>query len=84
MTHSDWYRLYTAALLELDTAKLPTRIREAETAIFLRVQSLVEDPDSSREREAIADALSSLLALQRNVLRYPDFPQSYFSLPDRT
>lgn len=84
MTHSDWYRLYTAALLELNSAKLPARIHEAETAIFLRVQNLGEDQNSSREREAITDALSSLRALQRNVRRYADAAQADFSLPDRT
>jgi hypothetical protein len=84
MTHSDWYRLYTAALLELNSARLPARIHEAETAIFLRVQNLAEDQNSSREREAITDALSNLRALQRNVRRYPDAAQADFSLPDRT
>jgi|HubBroStandDraft_6_1064221.scaffolds.fasta_scaffold1553430_2 hypothetical protein len=69
MNHSDWYSIYTAALLELDPAKLSTRIRDAEAAIFLRAQNLGDGSDSVREREAITDALSSLRSLQRNMLR---------------
>ena len=69
MNHFDWYTSYTAALLELNPTKHPTRIHEAETAIFARAQRLAEEPDSSRELEAITDALSSLRALQRNILR---------------
>jgi hypothetical protein len=69
MNHFDWYSPYTAALLELNPTKLSTRIHEAEIAISSRVQKLAEEPDSSRELEAIADALSSLRALQRNILR---------------
>jgi hypothetical protein len=83
MNHSDWYSVYTAALLELNPAEIPNRIREAETAIFARVQDLTEDTDSSREREAIADALCSLRALQRNPPRHPDFGQADSSLLNR-
>jgi hypothetical protein len=72
MNHSDWYSYYTAALLELNPTKLSTRIHEAETAIYLRVQDLAEDRDSSRERELIADALFSLRALRRKIR--DDFP----------
>jgi hypothetical protein len=84
MNHSDWYRIYTAALLELNPAKLPSRIHEAETAIFLRTQNLGEDSDSSRERESIADALASLKSLQRNPPRHPDHGQAVYFLFDRT
>lgn len=84
MNHSDWYKAYTAALLELNPMKLSTRIHEAETAISLRVQVLAEDSDSSREREVIADALSSLRALQRNMLRDHALGQVDRSLLDRT
>jgi len=58
MNQNEWYGIYTAALLELNPMKLPTLIHDAETAIFSRIQSLSKDPDSSRERETIADALS--------------------------
>jgi hypothetical protein len=71
MNQNEWYSVYTAALLEPNPTKLPTLIHDAETAIFSRIQSLSADPDASRERETIADALSNLRALQRNMLRYP-------------
>ena len=70
MNQNEWYSVYTAALLEPNPARLPTLIHDAETAIFSRIQSLSGDPDSNRERETIADALSNLRALQRNILRY--------------
>jgi hypothetical protein len=71
MNQNEWYSVYTAALLELNSAKLPTLIHDAETAIFSRIQSLSADPDSIGERETIADALSNLRALQSNMPRYP-------------
>jgi hypothetical protein len=71
MNRNEWYSVYTAALLELNPTKRPTLIHDAETAIFSRIQTLSAEPDASRERETIADALSNLRALQRNMLRYP-------------
>jgi hypothetical protein len=56
MNQSDWYSVYTAALLELNPTKLPTLIHDAETAIFSRIQTLAEDADSIRERETSAAA----------------------------
>ena len=70
MTQAEWYRIYTAALLECDLAKLPTPIREAETAIFIRIRDLAEDPDSCHERELISEALFGLRTLQRPLLRH--------------
>jgi len=64
------YTIYTT-VFERDLSKLRTRINEAETAIFSRIQDLAEDPDSNCERETIANALSSLGALQKNLLRCP-------------
>jgi hypothetical protein len=71
MNHGEWYQAYTAALLELDRSKVRGRISEAEVAIFSRIQKLSQDPDSDPEREKIADALSSLHALQGTLLRNP-------------
>jgi hypothetical protein len=70
VNHAEWYTLYSHALVENDPVKLRFRITEAEAAIFLRIQDLVENPDSSNEREIIANALSNLHALRRNMLRY--------------
>ena len=71
MNQAEWQALYTAAIYERDFSKLRLRISEAETAIFSRIQDLAQDADSTRERESIANALSSLRALQRNLLRCP-------------
>ena len=84
MKHSDWYSIYTAALLEFNPTKLSVRIREAETAIFLRAQKLGEGSDSARERQAIADALSNLRSLQRTILRELALSQADCSLLNRT
>ena len=70
MNQAEWYALYCDALLEHDPIKLRTRIQIAEIAIFSRIQDLVQDPDSSHEREIIANALSALRVLQRNLQRY--------------
>jgi len=69
MKPSIWHSLYTAAISESNPVKLRMRIIEAESAIAQRIQSL--DPDQDPEREVITNALSSLHALQRNLLRYP-------------
>ena len=71
MNQAEWYGIYTAALLECNPAKLPTRIREAETAIFKRIQGLVQDSDSNRERDLISDALFGLRTLQKPLPRFP-------------
>ncbi len=71
MNQGEWYTVYTAALLELDRSKIRGRITDAETAIFSRIENLAQDPESDPEREKIADALSSLHALQRTLLRTP-------------
>ncbi len=72
MNQAEWYASYCDALLEYDPIKLRTRIQVAEIAIFSRILDLVQDPDSSHEREIIANALSALRALKRNLQRYQD------------
>ncbi len=70
MNQAEWYTLYSHALVEHDPVKLRFRINEAEAAMFVRIQDLIQNPDSNPEREIIANALSNLHALQRNLLRY--------------
>jgi len=70
MNQAEWYNLYSHALVEHDPVKLRFRINEAEAAMFVRIQDLIQNPDSNSEREIIANALSNLHALQRNLLRY--------------
>jgi hypothetical protein len=69
MKQAEWYARYTAAVSESNPAKLPMRIHEAESAMFLRIQDLAEHPESDHERDILTNALSSLHALQRNLLR---------------
>jgi hypothetical protein len=71
MKQAEWQTLYSAAIFERDLSKVRMRIHVAETAIFSRIQNLAQDSDSNLERESIANALSSLRALQRNLLRCP-------------
>ena len=69
MNQAEWYGIHKAALHECNPAKLPTRFREAEIAIYTRIKSLAEDSDSCREQELISDALFGLRTLQKPLLR---------------
>jgi hypothetical protein len=68
-----WQHDYQAALLELDSEKLPQRVEAAETAIFKRLQSISQSSDSKAERQAIEDALASLRVLKQEKLAFPDW-----------
>ncbi len=70
MNQAEWFGIYKAALVECNPAKLLTRIREAETAIFTRIQALAEDSDSCHERELISGALFGLRTLKKPLLRH--------------
>jgi hypothetical protein len=60
-----WFALYKAAILELDTEKLPERIVAANAAVRLRLKEIEGDSGHGHhaERRDIEDALSSLKAL---------------------
>ena len=61
-----WQRSYVEAVLETDRSRLPILIRAAHAAIDARIEQLKRDqPASADERQAIADALSSLRVLKR-------------------
>ena len=60
-----WRELYTAALFETDTNKIPYRIAEAERAIVARSRELfAASSDTIEEDQALDDALYALRALQ--------------------
>ncbi len=60
-----WRRFYTAALFEVDGAKLPERIAQAETALVLRARELFHSPgDNIEEEQALDDAMYALQALR--------------------
>jgi hypothetical protein len=66
-----WRRLYTTALFEVDRAKLPERIAEAEAALIVRARELFHAPgDNIEEEEAVDDAMYALRAL-RNTYQCP-------------
>ena len=75
MLYPEWQREFQAAMLELDREKLSRRVMEAETAIFNRLQAISQSSDHDSERGAIEDALSSLRALKRMALHFPDWEQ---------
>jgi hypothetical protein len=52
MNQAEWYGIYKAALLECDPEKLSTRIREAESAISIRLQGLAEESDCRARSES--------------------------------
>jgi hypothetical protein len=67
----NWVALYHAALVELEHAKMPGRIKEARTEIVARVEKLHAMPGlHDDERRAIADALSSLRILEKEEARH--------------
>jgi len=65
-----WRRLYTAALFEVNGAKLPERIAEAEAALIVRARELFQSPgDNIEEEEALDDAMYALRALRSTYQR---------------
>jgi hypothetical protein len=60
-----WRELYTAALFETDTNRIPERIAAAERAIVARARELfAATSDTIEEDQALDDALYALRALQ--------------------
>jgi pyruvate/2-oxoacid:ferredoxin oxidoreductase alpha subunit len=71
MIQAEWRRLYLVALAETDSAKIASRIQEAETAMFLQIENLAEYSHLESERESIASAFAALRALQRTLSYTP-------------
>jgi hypothetical protein len=68
-----WQVQYEEALREGDPQSLRQRVDAAEKAIFLRSQELAANPQAHTERQAMSDAISTLRAIQREKLGYPDW-----------
>jgi hypothetical protein len=63
-----WRGLYKAALFEVDNARLPDRIAQAEEALGLRARELFHVAgDNIEEGEALDDAMYALHALQNTL-----------------
>lgn len=67
----EWRELYRMAVIEVDPALLKKSIEAAEAAILRRLEILARQPDSSRERRAIAEALSNLGVLKSDARDWP-------------
>jgi hypothetical protein len=66
-----WHSLCLKALLEpLDSPHLSRFVKEAEKAIFQRLQELRVSANGGGEREAIEEALLSLRNLKNKKLRH--------------
>ena len=64
----EWQRLYEAAILETDASLLAERIQAAQKAINARIEELQSDHGgSSHEQLALADAMTGLNILRREV-----------------
>jgi len=60
-----WKRLYTEALFEIDSSKLPERIAQAEAALVSRARELFHAPgDNIEEEQALDDAMYAMRALR--------------------
>ena len=68
-----WQREFDAAILEGDPKTLRQRVDAAEAALFLRSQALAGNAEGQAEQRAIADAMRTLRAIQKEKLAYPDW-----------
>lgn len=60
-----WQKIYRAALLEEDGAKILARCEEAETAIKERLRQVTEEAgDSTAERQLLSSALHNITLLK--------------------
>jgi hypothetical protein len=66
-----WHFEFEAAITEGDPQTLRQRVDLAEAALFLRSQALADSPEGLEERQAIAEAISTLRAIQKDKLHYP-------------
>jgi len=71
MEHPKWQQKYEALLLEVDPQKLAVLVEEVETAMFYRYQELSFSSDGHDERHALAEAATSLLVVEKEILGFP-------------
>jgi hypothetical protein len=65
--HWKWQEPYLEALLDTDPQNLVSRVAAAEKAISLRTKELQASSDGHVEWQAIADAISGLSILKREI-----------------
>jgi hypothetical protein len=66
--YPEWQQPFQEALLELNRQRLKERVAVAEKAIVRRLQSISLEQASEAERVALADALSSLRVLKKEIV----------------
>ena len=66
-----WKEFYLEALLEPDREKLTGLVATTEQAIAVRSQELLNSADHHKERDEMAIALASLLAIKTHELGWP-------------
>ena len=64
----EWQPQFQDAILEFDPRKLPSLVKAAATAIFVRLQSSETSPEELR---ALANALRAIRAIQTKRLNIP-------------
>jgi hypothetical protein len=62
---NDWKKFYRLAVIEIDSAKLPSRISDARKSILDRIEETLWTPTRYDERQELRDALNSLHTLQQ-------------------
>ena len=68
----EWQDAYRAARVETDESQLLARVKDAETAIFRRLQAIAESTDHHEERLEMDNAISNLRTWQTTKLKFPE------------
>jgi hypothetical protein len=68
LRYPSWQIPFQEAIFELDREKLAERIQAVEILIFERLQALSSDTEDNDERQAFADAASTLSLLKAETL----------------
>ncbi|HXN99478.1 MAG TPA: hypothetical protein VN881_10425 [Candidatus Acidoferrales bacterium] len=66
-TRWKWQGPYLEAILDTDPQNLASRVAAAEKAIYLRTEELRASPEGQAEWRAIADAISGLSFLKKEI-----------------
>jgi hypothetical protein len=73
LRYPEWQTAYFSVMREMDDTKLVAKAKEAEAAIFLRLQALGTSSNHHEERLALEDAIRGLRVLRRDKLKFPDW-----------
>lgn len=73
LKYPKWQSEFEEAIVEFDPEKLTEKIKQFELAVFVHLQELACNSDHHDERQAIADALSTLREVKRDKLSHPDW-----------